>query len=145
MTGGCSCWDPERRDTARVIDTPPAARVRRRPLTPTSTSTSDGSEDACTMTMDDGLIDQRVRALAVGSDGHVRVGTAVGLSDIDGAQITSISEAQGLVHDAINTISEDRDGNLWIGTDTSGAVRIAAFGLVSYFVADGLRHDYVHS
>ncbi len=39
-----------------------------------------GSEDACTMTLDDGLIDQRVRALAVGSDGHVRVGTVAGLS-----------------------------------------------------------------
>ena len=104
-----------------------------------------GSEDACTMTMDDGLIDKRVRALAVGSNGHVRVGTVAGVSDIDGAQITSIGEAQGLVPDAINTLNEDRDGNLWIGTDTSGAVRIAAFGLVSYFVADGLRHDYIQS
>ena len=47
------------------------------------------------------------------------------------------------MQDAINTLNEDPDGNLWIGTDTSGAVRIAAFGLVSYFVADGLRHDYV--
>ena len=37
---------------------------------------------------------------------------------------------------------EDADGNLWIGTDASGAVRIAAFGLVSYFRADGLRNDF---
>ena len=102
-----------------------------------------GSEDACTMTLDDGLIDQRVRALAVGSDGHVRVGTVAGLSVIDGAQITNVIPGQGLVQDAINTVSEDPDGNVWIGTDTSGAVRIAAFGLVSYFQADGLRHDYV--
>ena len=102
-----------------------------------------GSEDACTMTLDDGLIDQRVRALAIGSDGHVRVGTVAVLSVIDGAQITNVTHGQGLVQDAINTVSEDPDGNVWIGTDTSGAVRIAAFGLVSYFVPDGLRHDYI--
>jgi signal transduction histidine kinase/ligand-binding sensor domain-containing protein len=102
-----------------------------------------GSDDGCTMTLDDGLIDRRVRALTLGLDGHVRVGTVAGLSDIAGTQITSISDAQGLVPDAINTLNQDPDGNLWIGTDTSGAVRIAAFGLVSYFVADGLRHDYV--
>ena len=38
---------------------------------------------------------------------------------------------------------EDADGNLWIGTDAGGAVRIAAFGLVSYFRADGVRNDFV--
>jgi signal transduction histidine kinase/ligand-binding sensor domain-containing protein len=102
-----------------------------------------GSDDACAMTLDDGLIDQRVRALAVGSDGHVRVGTVAVLSVIDGAQITNVTHGQGLVQDAINTVSEDPDGNIWIGTDTSGAVKIATFGLVSYFVPDGLRHDYI--
>ena len=55
---------------------PPAARLRcglarhRRLRLPTQ------ADDACTMTLADGLIDRRVRALAVGSDGHVRVGTA---------------------------------------------------------------------
>ena len=48
------------------------------------------------MTLADGLIDRRVRALAVGSDGHVRVGTVAALSDIDGAQITNVTQAQGL-------------------------------------------------
>jgi signal transduction histidine kinase/ligand-binding sensor domain-containing protein len=101
------------------------------------------ADDACTMTLGDGLVDRRVRALMVGSDGHVHVGTVAGLSDIDGAHITSVSQAQGLADDAINAVSEDGDGNLWIGTDASGAVRIAAVGLVSYFDAEGLRNDYV--
>ena len=94
------------------------------------------------MSLADGLIDRRVRALAIGLDGHVRVGTAAGLSHVDGEQITNVSQAQGLADDPINTVREDADGNLWIGTDFSGAVRIAAFGLVSYFRADGLRNDY---
>jgi signal transduction histidine kinase/streptogramin lyase len=104
-----------------------------------------GSEDACSMTLDDGLIDLRVRALAIGADGRVRVGTATGLSVVHGAQIANVTQDQGLVQDAINSVSEDPDGNVWIGTDTSGAVRIAAFGLVSYSQTDGLRHDYVPS
>ncbi len=104
-----------------------------------------GADDACTMTLADGLIDRRVRALLVGSDGHVRVGTVAAVSDVDGAQITNVSQAHGLPDGAINTMSEDRDGNLWIGTDTAGALRIAAFGLVSYFEADGLSQDYVPS
>ena len=103
------------------------------------------SNDACAVTLDDGLIDLRVRALAVGADGRVRVGTVAGLSVIHGAQITNVTHDQGLLDDAINSVSEDPDGNVWIGTDTSGAVRIAAFGLVSYFQSDGLRNDYVPS
>jgi ligand-binding sensor domain-containing protein/two-component sensor histidine kinase len=103
------------------------------------------ADDACIMSPSDGLVDRRVYALMVGSDGHIRVGTVSGLSDIDGAHVTSVSHAHGLVDDPISTITEDRDGNLWIGTDASGALRIAAFGLVSYFEADGLRNDFVPS
>ena len=101
------------------------------------------ADDACELTMSDGLIDRRVRALAVGSDGHVRVGTVDGFSDVDATRIANVSRMQGLGEDAINAIAEDGDGNLWIGTDTSGAVRLAAGGLVSYFEADGLLHDFV--
>ena len=71
------------------------------------------------------------------------VATISGLNDIDGAQITSVGPAHGLVDDPINTVAEDRDGNVWIGTDASGALRITALGLVSYFEADGLRNDFV--
>ena len=99
--------------------------------------------DACIVTLADGLIDRRVRALAVGSDGDMRVGTAAGLSHVDGEQITNVSQAADLADDSINTLREDADGNLWIGTDAGGAVRIAAFGLVSYFRADGVRNDFV--
>ena len=102
-----------------------------------------GADDACTVTVEDGLLDRRVRTLGVGSDGHVRVGTVTGLSDVDGTHITSFTEAHGLVDDTINSLTEDRDGNLWIGTDAGGAMRVAAFGLISYFRADGLRVDYV--
>ncbi len=108
------------------------------------------ADDACNMNLDDGLVDPRVRALTVGSDGHIRVGmvsgsvaTISGLSEVDGAQITSVGPAHGLVDDPITTVTEDREGNLWIGTDASGALRIAAFGPVSYFEADGLRNDFV--
>ena len=108
--------------------------------------------DACTLTPVDGLVDRRVRAVTVGSDGRVRVGmvagsvaTISGLNDIDGAQITNVGPAQGLVDDPITSVAEDRDGNVWIGTDASGALRITSLGLVSYFETDGLRNDFVPS
>jgi len=108
------------------------------------------ADDACTMNLEDGLVDRRVRALMAGSAGPVRVGmvsgsvaTISGLRDIDGAQITSVGPAHGLADDPVTTVAEDRDGNLWIGTDASGALRIAALGLVSYYEADGLRNDFV--
>lgn len=101
------------------------------------------ADDACDLTMSDGLIDRRVRALAVGSDGHVRIGSVAGFSDVDGTRVVNVGRMQGLVEDAINALAEDQDGNLWIGTDTIGAVRIAASGLVSYFEVDGLQHDFV--
>ena len=129
---------------AQRLETSSGARVREcrgRPDRPLRLPTR--ADDACEFTMSDGLIDRRVRALAVGSDGHVRVGTVDGFSDVDGTHITNVSRMQGLAEDAINTMAEDRDGNLWIGTDASGAVRIAASGLVSYFEADGLEHDFV--
>jgi signal transduction histidine kinase/ligand-binding sensor domain-containing protein len=103
------------------------------------------ADDACAVATADGLIDRRVRALSLGSAGQLRVGTVGGLSVVDDPQISSVSHAHGLAEDAINTIAEDRDGNLWLGTDASGAMRMAAFGLVSYYQADGLRHDYVSS
>ena len=73
------------------------------------------ADDACAMNPGDGLVDQRVRALTAGSDGQVRVGmvsgsvaTVSGLGDIDGAQLTSVGPAHGLVDDPITTVAEDR-------------------------------------
>jgi signal transduction histidine kinase/ligand-binding sensor domain-containing protein len=101
------------------------------------------AHEACVVTIADGLIDRRVRAIRVRSDGHVWVGTVTGLSEIAGDRITSITETQGLADDTINALAEDLEGNLWIGTDAGGAMRVMADGLVSYFKADGLAVDYV--
>ena len=102
-------------------------------------------DDACIVTVADGLLDRRVRTIEIGSNGHVRVGTVAGLNDFDGVSITRMTAAQGLVDETINAIAEDRDGNVWIGTDSGGVLRVAAFGFVSYFPADGLQIEYTPS
>ena len=84
-----------------------------------------------------------VRNLRETSDGHVWIATSSGLMEFDGGEFRAYSERHGLPNETINAIAEDRAGNVWIGTDAGGAVRLTRNGSVSFREADGLRHDYV--
>jgi signal transduction histidine kinase/streptogramin lyase len=44
----------------------------------------------------------------------------------------------GLIGRYPRVLTEDRDGNLWIGTEGEGVMRMAPNGLVSYYAEDGL-------
>jgi ligand-binding sensor domain-containing protein len=92
----------------------------------------------------DGLVGEIVRTLFLSADGRIRVGTSAGLSELDGSTFHSYTEAQG-VGGAINSLAEDGDGNLWIGTDLAGALRVARNGLVSFKRAEGLPHPWITS
>jgi ligand-binding sensor domain-containing protein/signal transduction histidine kinase len=45
---------------------------------------------------------------------------------------------QGLTYHEITTLNEDAAGNLWLGTNTSGAMKLAHNGLVTYDKQDGI-------
>jgi len=47
--------------------------------------------------------------------------------------------ANGLSDHVIWALQEDRDGNLWLGSETGGAMKIARNGIRTYTEADGLR------
>ncbi len=51
--------------------------------------------------------------------------------------------ANGLSDQGISALAEDRDGNLWLGTETGGAMKIARNGIRTYTEADGLRGNHV--
>jgi len=68
----------------------------------------------------EGLADDRVYALAEGTDGRLWVGTRRGLSVVRDGRVASAPGIEALSQETILYLREDRDGVLWIGTYTDG-------------------------
>ena len=75
--------------------------------------------------IEDGLPQNRIRALCQTPDGYLWVGTAEGLARFDGVRFTIFdhSNATALHDDGILALRVARDGALWIGTEGGGLVR----------------------
>ena len=104
----------------------------------------------------DGLASDAIFSLFQTSDG--RLWTGVGgrlisptgglaefLPNVTGGRFRSYAVANGLSDVDISTIAEDRDGNLWLGTETSGAMRLTLSGLTSYDETDGFNRARVRA
>ncbi|MBV9209254.1 MAG: ATP-binding protein, partial [Acidobacteria bacterium] len=92
----------------------------------------------------DGLAHNYVEALYKTADGRLWVGTHGGLSVFDGAHLRSYTAAEGLSN-KINAIAEDRAGNLWVGTQTNGAMKVIRNGMLSFRASDGLGSEEIVS
>lgn len=53
-------------------------------------------------------------------------------------QFSGYGTGQGLSYREITALSEDSSGNLWLGTNTAGLMKLARNGFVTYGEADGL-------
>jgi ligand-binding sensor domain-containing protein/signal transduction histidine kinase len=85
-----------------------------------------------------------VGALLSGSTGVIWIGTIAGaLVAFDGARISRYESAHGFTESRIIALAEDPDRNLWIGTYSAGAFRLARDGLVSYGRIDGLPDAFI--
>ena len=73
---------------------------------------------------------RRDRATLLSDDGHLWVGSG-GVSELDGKRFRAFGAEQGL-SDSVISIAEDRHGNIWMGTRTSGVRKLARKGLVTY-------------
>jgi ligand-binding sensor domain-containing protein len=93
-------------------------------------------------TPQDGLADLKIRAFHQRPDGSIWVGTTNGLSEFDGNHFRT---HQATRNRAVNSIAEDRDGNLWFGTDLTGACKISGNGFVTFDEADGLEYPWIGS
>ncbi len=104
----------------------------------------------------DGLASDAIFSLFQTSDGRLWTGiggrlisTTGGLAeflpDVRGGRFRSYAVANGLSDADISTIAEDRDGNLWLGTETSGAMRLTLSGLRSYNETDGFNRARVRA
>ncbi|MGH9944489.1 MAG: two-component regulator propeller domain-containing protein, partial [Pyrinomonadaceae bacterium] len=94
----------------------------------------------------DGLIHNSIVSLLQSSDGRLWVGTRFGLSVFtlpaagERPGFQSYTTADGLSDIKTRALFEDGVGNLWLGTESIGAMKIARDGFVSYRVAEGLGH-----
>ena len=70
------------------------------------------------------------------------LGTDLGLWRFDGALLYCFTQEDGLPHDGVTCLLEDRDGALWIGTK-AGLCRYDGETFLSYTTADGLAANEV--
>lgn len=104
------------------------------------------------LTVADGLADNEVHAIYEDPQGNIWFGTDRGVSrllfsDARGArgyvseqiQLQTYTSADGLAGDKVNAIVQDRQGNLWFGTD-NGLSRFDGTNWVSYRQGNG-SHD----
>ncbi len=98
----------------------------------------------------DTLAGTDVKAVAEASDGTLWVGTTRGISRLrwngtGDAAIENLSRAQGLSDRSITSLAEDQAGNMWVGTESGGVMRIGRLGFATYREQDGLGSDRVWS
>lgn len=97
----------------------------------------------------DGLLGEAIFDLFRTSTGRLWLATVKGLSEFspdplpDGGHFLNYTREHGLNEDGVRAIIEDRDGNLWCGTESSGAMKITRSGFTSYSEADGLEHSRI--
>jgi len=95
----------------------------------------------------DGLASNSVSCMFQSSDGRLWVGTWSALNELlpnadkAGRQFRSYTSANGIID--VIALGEDRDRSLWMGTETNGAMKIAANGFTTYGYADGLGGNRV--
>ena len=64
-----------------------------------------------------------VHAIRQDSQGRMWFATNGGAYVYDGESLTNISEKEGLCHNSLNDILEDKDGNFWFATHHNGVCR----------------------
>jgi ligand-binding sensor domain-containing protein/signal transduction histidine kinase len=80
------------------------------------------------------------------SDGRVWAGTGAGLLEFAAGHVREYGEAHGLEGIlSSRALAEDSYGNIWLGTQASGAIRIARDGLTTYTKTDGLDDDFIRT
>src|ERR1019366_8393238 len=95
-------------------------------------------------TTEDGLPDNSIQGLAVGTGGALWIGMrAGGLSEYRQGRFRAYDQHDGYTPTGIVAILSDCDGALWIGTDGAGVTRLAGGKFTSYQTRDGLSNQVI--
>jgi signal transduction histidine kinase/ligand-binding sensor domain-containing protein len=93
---------------------------------------------------DQGLPHNNIHGLLQTRDGYLWMTTTDGLVRFDGIRFTIFDTAggRGFSSNRCTALCEDRQGDLWIGTEDSGVMRYRGGWFTKYTIADGLpRND----
>jgi signal transduction histidine kinase len=91
-----------------------------------------------------GLIAPAAGATLAAADGTVWIANK-GLSSFDGKRIRSYTTAHGLPDSSVICLGEDREGAIWMGTRTRGAVKLGRYDLENRSVSDAPGDEGVTS
>ena len=95
----------------------------------------------------DGLPDNWIPNMLETSDGKFWLATTSGLCQWQGENSASVCKtytAKNGLCDGTGSLVEDKDGNLWVGSDC-GAQKIARYGFTTYGETDGLGSHFINS
>jgi len=80
-----------------------------------------------TITTNNGMADNRVRAIAIDAEGNVWIGTVGGgINKFDGTTWTTYDITDGLADNIVRAIAIDSQGNVWVGTERGISKSISA-------------------
>lgn len=110
-----------------------------------------GSACRAQYTKRDGLPSDWINDVLDAGDGTLWVATSDGLARLRvepaqaSARVAVYGPAQGLSDRALFSLAEDRDGNVWVGSESGGLMRIVADGLTAFGKEDGLLDTSIAS
>ena len=91
------------------------------------------------------LSDKYMISLHKRKNGELWIGCFDGLYCLKDDHLTYYGAANGLPNPRIKCLLEDRDRNLWAGTEGGGLIRIKGGKIETFSSADGLTNDFIYS
>jgi ligand-binding sensor domain-containing protein/two-component sensor histidine kinase len=93
----------------------------------------------------DGLPENRIRAISQTADGYLWIGTSGGLARFDGVRFVVYARfnTPGMTDDNIRALESARDGSLWIATDGGGLLHYKDGRFQSFGPKEGLANEFV--
>ncbi len=95
----------------------------------------------------DGLPENRIRAIAQTPDGYLWIGTSGGLARFDGVRFVVYARfnTPSMADDNIRALAVAKDGSVWAATDGGGLLHYKDGRFRSFGPSDGLTNEFVTS